>query len=157
MCCWSCRTWCGCHNHKRCGISVGLGAMLGKYSGRQDIMLNRIASFRVDGMGILFTILIVEVAVVATCSHSHILDVEYGLQLLVNGKRVVGRLCNTNLPRQAFLGYAVSNHFATNLNHIVLYAMSLEQASYHIATISFSNGRTVEHNTRVGLGNTIVV
>ena len=144
------------HNHKRCGVGIRFGAMLGKHGGREDVVLNRVSRLGVDGMGVLLAVLVVEVAVVAACSHSHILDVEHRLQLFVDCKRVVSGLRYANLPRQTLLRYAVGYNLAANLNHIVLDAVALEQVCHNVATVTFGNGRAVEHNARVGLGYAVV-
>ena len=107
-------------------------------------------------MGVFLASTIVEVAVVAACCHSHILDVQHRLQFFVNGGRVVCGLGYANLPWQSFLADAVCHHFAANLNHVVFDAAPFQQVSHDVAAVAFGNGAEVEHGLRVLLEYAVV-
>ena len=119
-------------------------------------MLNGITRLGVDCVGVFLAVLIVEVAVVATCCHSHILDVEHSLQLFVHSERVVAGLCHSSLPGQAFLADAFSHNLTANLYKVVVDAMPAQEGCHNVASITFGYCATVEHHSRVGLAYVIV-
>ena len=74
------------HDHKGGGVSIGHSTALGKYGSRQQGMLYGISSLGVNGMGILLTALVIEIAVVAACGHCHISNVKHRLELTTDRK-----------------------------------------------------------------------
>ena len=74
-------------------------------------------------MGIFLAVLIIEVAIVSTCRHRLVGDIERGLQFLVHVQRIVGRLRNADLPRHTLVVDATRHNLSSYLHHIVLYSL----------------------------------
>ena len=130
-------------HHERGGIGIGYGTGLGKYRGRQEAVLHRVAGAGVDGVGILAPTFIVEVTVVATGGHRDVRQADDGLQLVVDRQRVVLWLRHTDAPWLALGVMSADHHLATYLNHEVAYAFLLQQAGHHIRAIALGDGAEV--------------
>ena len=71
-------------NHERGGVGVGCGAVLGEHGGREQGVLHGVARLGVDGVGILLTVLVIELAVVAAGGHCDVGDVKHRLELAID-------------------------------------------------------------------------
>ena len=143
--------------HERGGIGIGGGTVICKYGGRKDVVLYRIACLRVYGVGILLSVLIVEVAVVAAGGHCDIAYADYILDSLIGVERIIRWLVDSDAPWLQFLAVAVYHDLSTYLYHEVLNALFLEESRYHIGAISLGYGRAVEHRLRILLDDVTIL
>ena len=137
------------HHHERGGVGVCRGTVFCQDCGRQQTVLNGVASLGVDGMGILLAVLIVEVAIVAAGCHGYIRDIEHRLQFLVGVQRVFGRFVHADAPRLLFLVDTLGDYLASYLYHIVVDAFLAQQSCHYVTTVSLGYGRAVEHDARI--------
>lgn len=137
------------HDHEGGSIGIGRGAVGSHDGGREDVVLHRATCTGIDGMGILPTVAVVELAVVAAGGHGAIGEAEDGLEFLLNGERVVGGFGNAYSPGLLLLVESGDDDFSTNLHHQISHAVFLEQSGHDIATVAFGDGTAIEHGVRI--------
>ena len=145
------------HDHERCGIGVGQGTFLGNDSCRKQAVLYGIAYSRVDGVGILLAVAIVEVAIVARSCHGCIAQVEHGQDFVVLRQRILDRLVDADFPLLVLRAHSLHDNLAANVYHVVADALAVEQLRHGIASVALGNGAAIEHSAAVGLLYAIAV
>ena len=103
----------------------------------------------IDGMGIAFVALIIEVTIVTTGGHRYVSDIQRSLQLMFHIQRILCWLRHTDTPRETLGIHTLSHNLTTDFNHKVFYTSLAQEIGHHIRTITFGNSRAVEHHARV--------
>src|SRR5574344_23964 len=108
-------------------------------------MLYGIACFRVNGVGVFFTIFIIKIPIVPTCCKSAVRKTKYCLYFIVGIERIVCRFCNTYFPWQTLIINALYDNFSTYFYHIGSDAPAVEESGNDVTAVSFCYGTAVKH------------